>query len=50
MENQTGKPLRGFFSVRISPELYRKAALAATIQGTSPNKLVEDALDKAIER
>jgi predicted HicB family RNase H-like nuclease len=45
---QPDKPYTGKFSVRISPDLHRKAALAANIQGTSLNKLVEDALGKAI--
>lgn len=43
------KPYSGRFNVRLSPELHRKAALAAARAGKSLNALVSDALAKEAE-
>lgn len=39
------KPLKGQFSVRISPELHKQAVLYATDHGVSLNKVVAIAMD-----
>ncbi len=43
------KPYKGSFNVRIHPELHRKAAQAASLQGLSLNAFVEDAIRKSAE-
>ncbi len=43
------KPYSGRFNVRLSPELHRKAALAAALSGQSLNALVSDAIAKETE-
>ncbi len=43
------KPYSGRFNVRISPETHRKAALAASLRGTSLNALVDEAISKETE-
>ena len=43
------KPYSGRFNVRLSPELHRKAALAASLSGKSLNALVSDAVAKETE-
>lgn len=43
------KPYSGRFNVRISPQLHRKAALAAVLSGKSLNALVSDAVAKETE-
>ena len=43
------KPYSGKFNVRISPETHRKAALAASLRGTSLNTFVDEAISKETE-
>ncbi len=42
------KPYKGLFNVRISPELHRKAAIAADKRGESLNAFVADAIRAAV--
>ena len=42
------KPYRGMFNVRISPELHRKAAIAADKRGETLNAFVTDAIKAAV--
>ncbi len=42
------KSCKGNFSVRVSPELHKKAVQKSVIQGISLNKLVQHALEKEI--
>jgi predicted HicB family RNase H-like nuclease len=42
------KPFKGSFNVRISSELHRKLAIAASSQGISLNTLVENAIQQSI--
>jgi len=43
------KPFKGSFNVRISADLHRKLALAATDRGVSLNTLVEDAIRQSVK-
>jgi predicted HicB family RNase H-like nuclease len=42
------KPFKGSFNVRISSELHRKLAIAASSRGISLNTLVEDAIQQSV--
>ena len=42
------KPYKGIFNVRISPELHRKAAMAADKNGETLNAFVTDAIKAAV--
>ena len=41
---------KGSFNVRISPELHKRAAICATAQHITLNKLVENALQQSVPR
>ena len=43
------KPFKGRFPARISPDLHRKAALAALQHNISLNKYIERAIEQAVE-
>ena len=43
------KPYSGQMMFRVSPEVHRKAALAAELSGKSLNKWAEEALDRAAQ-
>jgi predicted HicB family RNase H-like nuclease len=45
---QPEKPFKGSFNVRISTDLHRKAALAASVPGISLNALVEEAIRQTV--
>ena len=42
------KEYRGSFNVRITPQLHRRAALAAEEKGVSLNQLIQDAIEEYI--
>jgi len=42
------KPYKGSFNVRVSSELHRRAALAASAKGVSLNAFVEEALEQSV--
>lgn len=42
------KPYKGVFNVRVSPELHRKAAIAADKKGETLNAFVTDAIRVAV--
>ena len=42
------KSFKGSFNVRISPELHRRAVLAATSQQMTLNSFVENSIEKAV--
>jgi predicted HicB family RNase H-like nuclease len=42
------KPFKGSFNVRISSELHRKLAIAASSRGVTLNTLVEDAIRQSV--
>ena len=42
------KSYKGSFNVRISPELHRRIAVMAKMQGVSINKLISEALNQTI--
>ena len=43
------KPYKGVFNVRISPELHKKAAMAAFTKGETLNAFVTNAISDALE-
>jgi len=43
------KSYKGSFNIRVSPELHRRAALTAKIQGISLNQLVNDSLTRMLK-
>ena len=42
------KPYKGMFNVRVSPELHRRAAIAADMRGESLNAFVTNAIRAAV--
>jgi predicted HicB family RNase H-like nuclease len=44
------KPFKGSFNVRISPDLHKEAAMAASHRGRSLNAWVEEAIQERLER
>ena len=46
---EPNKPYKGLFNVRISPELHRKAAIAASLHGETLNAFVTNAIRAAVE-
>lgn len=44
------KTYKGTFNIRISPELHRKAAIRAATENITLNKLVEHAIQEAVEK
>lgn len=48
LNKEPSKPYKGSFNVRINPELHRKAARKATIEGISLNQLVEKAIEEIV--
>ena len=43
------KTYKGSFNVRISPELHRKAAIAAECEGITLNQLVQNAIEEKLD-
>ena len=48
LDQQPDKPYKGLFNVRISPELHRRAAIAADKKGESLNAFVAEAIRAAV--
>jgi len=50
LKKEPCKPFKGTFNVRVSPELHRQVAMAATDNSQSMNGWISDALEYAVER
>src|SRR4051794_2984150 len=44
------KPFKGSFNVRVTPELHRRAAMAAADEGVSLNSWIQSAIETNLER
>ena len=48
LNKEPQKPYKGSFNVRIDPELHKKLAIKAIEEGVSLNKIVEEAIKRAV--
>ena len=44
-----GKSYKGSLSIRLTPDLHRKAAIAAKLRGRTLNAFIRESIEKAIE-
>lgn len=49
-EKSAGKSYKGSFNVRIDPDLHKKAARYSSSKGVSLNHIVEEAIEKYLDR